>query len=129
MMFRWINRHVDLGLLVERVKLFFEVNGFKTRVDKLKDGWLVLATRSFEGKPKVVFAKVWGNSGDFTVDFSFGGYRRELTILGSFITLFGVGALFRREFKWMEFFEALERNFWAYVENAVNDLQGKALRE
>ncbi len=122
-MFRWVDKGVNLGSLIERVQLFFEFNGFKTRIDKLKDGWLVSAVKSVEGNPKSVSVKVFGQPDDFTVGFSFKGYGRELAILGPLISLFGLGSVVRREVRWLEFFETLERNFWAYMENAVADIQ------
>jgi len=121
-MFRWVDKGVNLGLLIERVQSFFELNGFKTRIDELKDGWMVSAVKSVEGNPKSVFVKVFGQPDDFTVGFSFKGYGRELSILGPLITLFGFGAIVRREVRWVEFFETLERDFWAYMENAVADI-------
>jgi len=119
MMIRWINKKVNLSYLVERVCLFFEANGFKTKMERLKDGWMVLAIRSFDGRFKCVSVKVLGQPDDFTIDFSFEGNRRGLRLLWAFGALFGLGAFFLKDLEWMGFFKALENDFWAYIEREI----------
>jgi hypothetical protein len=121
MMIRWVNKGVDLSLLVERVQLFFETNNFKTKVEKLGNGWMVLAVRSFDGRSRSVLVNVCGRPDDFTIDFSFRGYERQARLVGPFVTFFGLGAFVRREFELMDFFKVLEEKFWAYVEREVAD--------
>lgn len=129
-MVRWVNKGVDLSLLAERVRLFFETNNFKAKMENSEDGWIVLAVRSFDGRSKSVLVKVCGKPDDFTIDFSLGGYERQARLIGPFVTLFGLGWFVRREFELMDFFKVLEEKFWAYVEKEIagGHLRMKSLR-
>jgi hypothetical protein len=114
---------VDLSLLVDFVKQFFEGEKFKIRVDKLNDGWMILAVKHISGSPKSAFVKVCGRPNDFLVEFSVSSQGRRLALLGPLITFFGLGVIVKSETKWIEVLENLEKRFWFSVEEAVSYLR------
>jgi hypothetical protein len=120
-MVRWLDRNVDLDLLVEKVQSFLVENGFKTKIEKLNDGWLIAGVTHFNGEPKSIFVKVFGRPNDFTIDFSGTKYKHDLRFLWPFINFSGLGVFFRKELKFMDFLKVFEERFWAYVEKTIDD--------
>jgi hypothetical protein len=127
MIYQWIDVNVDLNSVMDIAKRFFETEEFKSRIDELDDGYMVLAIKRVNDEPKAVFVKIRGKRGDFHIEFSAGNHGRSLAVLGPLITLFGLGVILRKEMKRSDFFESLERSFWIYMENAIADfkLSGK----
>jgi hypothetical protein len=123
MIYRWVGTKVNLSLLVDFVKQFFEGEKFKTRVDELSDGWMILAVKHINGSPKSAFVKVCGRPNDFLVEFSASSQGRKLALLGPMITFFGLGVIVKSETKWIEVLENLEKRFWVSIEGAVSDLR------
>ncbi|MEM2292374.1 MAG: hypothetical protein QXX41_03770 [Nitrososphaerota archaeon] len=122
-MVRWIDKNVDLGLLVEKVQSFLVENGFKANVEKFKDGWIIVATKHFSGEPKSISIKFLGSPNDFTIDFSGAKYKHDLRLLLPFINFIGLGVFFRRELEFMDFLKVFEDDFWVYVEKTIDALK------
>lgn len=119
-MVRWINKNVDLNLLVEKVQSFLVENGFNTRVETIKDGSMIVAVKHFDGEPKSILIKLFGRPNDFIIDFSGVRYKYDLRLLSPFISFIGLGWLFRKELEFLDFLRVFEESFWAYVEKAIN---------
>jgi len=119
MIYQWVDVNVDLNSVVDIVKCFFETEGFKSRIDELDDGYMVLATKRVNDESNAVLVKVRGRRGDIQIEFSAGDHGRSLAMLGPLITFFGFGVILRKEMKKSDFFESLERSFWNYMENAL----------
>ena len=119
---QWVGKNVDLALLSERVEDFFNGKVFQTRKDVLADGYKISASpRSQEGLGGVV-VYVRGKSSDFVVEFAGGKRGRFSAMLGSLVTMFGGGGLVLRSLKLQEAMDRLEREFWAYTEEAIAEL-------
>lgn len=125
---RWIGQYIDLDLLGQSVRQFFEERHFVVRLDKLKDGLYVYGLqldRDERDEAGPVLIKILGHSDDFTVEFIPGESFRGLKILGPLFSLFGGGNLWLREMKLQQFFEELEEQFWIAVDEAIAYLRGK----
>jgi hypothetical protein len=119
MLDRWVDVSVDLSLLVNMVKVFFESEGFEARIDESKGGYVVSAVKRDEGHPRVVFVKIQGKRDDFSVEFSTSNQGRSLALMGSLVSLFGFGVIVQRETRGLELYENIERKFWFYVDEAI----------
>lgn len=102
---------------------FFVENGFKAKVEKFKDGWIIVATKYFSGEPKSISVKFLGSSNDFIIDFSGTKYKHDLRLLLPFINFIGLGVFFRKELEFMNFLKVFEDDFWIYVEKVIDALK------
>ena len=119
---QWVGKNVDLALLSERVEDFFKGKVFQTRKDVLADGYKISATPGSQERLRGVVVYVRGKSSDFVVEFFAGKRERSPAMLGFLVTLFGGGGLVLRSLKLQEAMEKLEREFWAYTEEAIAEL-------
>jgi len=123
---RWAGRDVDLELLIERLKLFFDEKKFPCKLEKGRENeyWITVILKSMReasatGNAKVV---VRGEPNDFEVEFvaSFGS--RNLSKLGGLAALLGGGALVLKGLKSSEELEKLENEFWLFADRQVDSL-------
>jgi hypothetical protein len=126
---RWLEKDVDLGLLTERMRPFFEQTDFETAVEKMQDGYLIQAVSKIPRLRLRINVEILGRSNDFTVEFSAGGkgkYFSRSMIAGYLTMMFGGGFLISREAKKRETLDMLERSFWKYTQMQVADLVNSA---
>ena len=121
---RWVDKDVDLGLLSEAVKSFFDEKLFRSKAEKRsKDEFCITAIlqrvsgTSLAGNVKVT---VRGIPDDFEVEFVAGSGR--FAKLGGLVTLLGGGALLLRDLKSSEELERLENEFWLFIDKQVDGL-------
>ena len=117
---RWVNRNVDLAGLSKRIEEFFKSKAFEVLVEGSKEEFKVIGVLRVGDRPRSSFVSINGNPKDFIVGFS-GDQRSRLSqFLTPLITMFGGGALILERLQSQEFYDKLETEFWAVVENAVD---------
>jgi hypothetical protein len=119
MMYRWKGVNIDLSSVANIAREFFETQGFKTRIDESENERTVLAVKHVNDESKTFFVKVHGRRDDFYVEFSTSKLGHSLAMLGPLVTLFGFGAVVRKEMNRSDLFRNLEDDFWAYVDDAI----------
>jgi len=126
---RWAGRDVDLRLLSESVKRFFDERLFPSKIEeRSKEEFSITAIlrrvsgASLTGNVRVA---VRGKPDDFEVEFAVGSDYRRLARLGGLATLLGGGAFLLRDLKSSEELERLENEFWLLIDKQVDILEGK----
>ena len=119
---RWVNRNVALNVLSKRIEDFYKRKGFETSVDHLEDTYKIVAALRIDDKLRTSYVSVKGNSNDFTVEFLGGRSGRFSLLLAPLATMFGGGIFILDRLKSQDFYERLETEFWAFVENVVEQL-------
>lgn len=113
---RFQNRNVDLSLLSERIKHFFEFKGLKASIVKQSDGFLILVRKSFSERINV---RLRGNSDDLLIELATEEGSDALIMLGGLTTIFGGGSFFLRGIRSKELLEKLEGDFFKYIEEIL----------
>jgi hypothetical protein len=123
---RWAGRDVDLGLLSEGVKRFFDERLFPSRVEERskEEFWITAILRRVSGANPTgnVKVTVLGKPNDFEVEFLAGSRSRHVARLSGLATLLGGGALLLRDLKASEELERLENEFWLFIDKQVDSL-------
>jgi hypothetical protein len=124
---QWVEKNVDLALLSRYVEDFFKVRGFKTKRDELagEHKILVIPERGQDLRENVNL-RILGNPNDFMIELIAGEQARSAIWLGYTTTMIGGGSLLLRGLKSRETLEKLEKEFWAYSEDAVVRLVNSA---
>lgn len=129
MQIRWLEKGVDLSALVERIRVFFHDMDFETSLEKVQEGYAILAVSKIPSLPLRINVNVFGGPNDFTVEFSYGakgGHFSTAVVAGYLTSIFGGGLLIRREAEMRETLDRLESWFWKHVQIQVADLAGSA---
>lgn len=128
---RWLEKSVDLSTLVERIRLFFHDLDFETSIEKVQEGYVILAVSKIPNLRLRNNVNVLGEPNDFTVEFlsgGKGGHFSPLMVAGYLTSIFGGGYLIRREAERRETLDRLESWFWKHVQTQVADLTGSATK-
>lgn len=120
----WSNRNVDFGLLVSKIKAFFEIRGLV--VEERQEASQVFVFARIKRSNKMIEVKVSGSVAEFVVEGMFGEDidRAPKQIIPS---IFGGGAFFLNELRWRETLLKLQQEFFVYLENAVVALTGSSV--
>lgn len=124
---RWINQNVNLMVLAESFKEFFESEGFNCVIEETENNFKILAVPSRKLNILdniVVFIR--GTPNDFTVDFVTGSNTRLYILVGGLTQLFGGGILLSKGLKSQEKLSLIEGKFWEFVEMKISSLGKKA---
>jgi hypothetical protein len=116
---RWNNKNVDLDALSKRVEEFYLNQGLQMTVEHAQDIYFMNGIKRVEKKTLVFSVKINGSSNDFSIEFSGSRTGRGIVLFSPLVTMFGGGALILDRLKVEGFYEALERDFWTFVEEAV----------
>jgi len=117
---RWVGKNVVLGLLSERVEIFFRDKGFRvTKVWSAPEYTISAKPQQGVGIIGRVTVRILGDPNDFFIEFSTSGHSRSAVKLGFITTIFGGGSLVLRGLKSQEALEKLEKDFWVHVEEAI----------
>lgn len=123
---QWVGRDVDLELLSERFKSFFDQKKFPSKLEKGRNNeyWItVILTHMREpsatGNVKVM---VRGEPNNFEVEFVTTYSSRNLSKLSSLVTLFGGGTFLLKQQKTSEELEKLENEFWLFADRQIDSL-------
>jgi len=122
---QWIGKNADLDLLSKRIEGFFEDKGFKMKLEQSGDTYTLLGVLRRDDERESITVRVKGNSKDFLVEF-LGKIGRFSILLSSFVSILGGGALILGKLKSQDFYEKLERDFWSFAEETVEQLTGSA---
>jgi hypothetical protein len=120
MMYRWTDVNIDLSLVANVIREFFETEGFKTRIDESGKEYTVLAVKRVNDESKSLSVKIRGRQDDFIVEFSTASLAHSLAMLGPLVTLSGFGVILQREMKRSDFFRKTEENFWTCIDDAIS---------
>ena len=126
---QWLGKNVDLGILAERVRPFFQETDFETTLEEEQKGYTIRAVCKIPNLRRRIDVKIAGQPDDFTVEFLSGGSGRVFSpskIAGFLTSLFGGGYLVLRETQRHESLDTFERDFWKHVQLQVADLAGSA---
>ena len=117
---RWINKHISLSMLNNRLVQFFEERNFRTFQEKSEKKYhIVVAPRRFHDILEEIHVYVNGQPDDFKVKFDSGARSRELVRTGILATVFGGGRLTLKGLKSQEALEKLEKEFWVYADKVI----------
>jgi hypothetical protein len=128
---QWLEKNVDLSMLVEGIKPFFHETDFETTVEKIRKGYMIRAVSKIPNLNMRINVKIVGQPNNFKVEFSAGsggGYFSTSMIAGYLTTMFGGGYVISREAKKRETLDVLEKDFWKHTQLQVADLVGSAAR-
>jgi len=125
---RWIGKNVNFGALSERVKSFLSKKGFsRLGMEETNGNYVIFLGLLMNGRGvrRQLAIKIIGEPNDFEVEFllSRRGWASKIVGLASLI---GVGGLVLRRMKSEEILEALERDFWIYMDEAVEEISSSA---
>jgi len=121
---QWIGKNVDLSLLCEYIESFFEDRNFKTRREELKNQTSISAVLRNSDVTLSVVVIVSGEPKDFIVEIEVVGRTKSVRMFRPFLTMFGLGAFFVRRLRSIDFYESLEDEFWAFMDEKVDNLVG-----
>lgn len=131
MKIQWLEKSVDLSMLVERIRTFFNDMDFETLLEKVQEGYVIQAVSKIPNLQLKINANVLGEPNDFTVGvFSGGkgGYFSSSMVAGYLTSIFGGGYLIHKEATRREALGMLESRFWRHVQMQVADLVGSATK-
>ena len=126
---QWLEKNVDLTLLVERMTPFFHEADFETTVEKTREGYTIKAISRISTLNMRITVKIVGEQNDFKIEFSTGdkgGYFSLSTIAGYLTTMFGGGYMISRDARKREALDVLERDFWKHTQMQIADLVNSA---
>lgn len=124
------NINVNLNLLTESISDFFKNKGFEVTIEKLKNGCQICAQNSIYYKIKEpISVFIYGKSHDFSVELREGKKNESFGYPIILTTFIGGGFLIREKFRSEEEKLRLGKDFWNYVNMAVNSLRNTANKE
>lgn len=129
---RWVEKNVDLSMLVERVRAYLHDVDFETSLEKVQEGYVIQAVSKIPNLQLEINVNVLGGPNDFTVEFlsgGKGGYFSTSMKVGYLTSIFGGGYLIRRGAERREVLDMLESRFWKHVQMQVANLAGSATKK
>lgn len=121
---QWIGKNVNLELLANLIKGFFESKGFSAKIERSNNEFIVLGLVSHNDKKRRVTVKIFGSPNDFFVELLETRDARFQSLFGPVVTLFGGGAIILKDLKSREFYEKVEDEILAFVEETIANLSG-----
>jgi len=121
---QWLEKNVDLNQLCECIVDFFKKEGFSVLREESGSQVSILATRKYEETPLSVTTRVEGKPSDFSIEIECIGLSRSSFMFTQFMTVFGLGFLAYKKIKMQDLYTRLEERFWAFMEDAINNLTG-----
>ncbi len=127
---QWLEKSVELSMLVERITPFFHDLDFETSLEKVQEGYMIQAVSKIPNLRLRINVNVLGEPNDFTVEFLSGSKGRHFspTTVGYLASMFGGGYLVRRGAERRETLDRLESWFWKHVQMQVADLTRSATK-
>jgi hypothetical protein len=121
----WLNKHVEPSRVCGTVKDFFEGRGLSTREVVSKGKHRVEAFFADAVSVPFVVVEIYGDLSRIVVDFLPWGKNEGIArtmLLSSILTLFGGGILIRQDLKRRELMEAIENEFWDFLDKRLLEL-------
>ena len=129
---QWLEKNVDLSILVEHIRPFFHNTDFETSLEEVQEGYVIQAVSKIPNLQLRINVNVLGGPNVFTVGFFSGGKRGHLsssTVAGYLTSAFGGGYLIIREAEKRKVLDMLESRFWKHVQIQVADLVNSATKK
>ncbi len=118
----WVEKNVNIDLLVQAVTGFFEKRNFKIVVESKEDEVRRLVA-ILKHSSRTVTVTVQGSSDKFSVE---GVFVSEKMPHETFPSMFGGGGLLLNELRWRESMIELEKEFGVFLEHTVIELTNSA---
>ena len=123
----WINKRVDLALLVSEIVEFLKANDFEIIKGEKRNGYQMLAEGSstfrMDGYIKII---VEGKPENFMVNVERCGEKNRRYLSPILTSMLGGGYFYLKRLKSEEVWIKLEKELWKSIENAVLRLTGSA---
>lgn len=117
MEYRFNNRNLKIGKVVELIVDFFEKSGFKVSVKSDDASSFTIASRNLRDSSfPIIVVKVCNKSDYLSVDFLESDNLRSKIFLNSVFSLFGGNLFLLKNSKVKEKVDKLEESFWKYLE-------------
>jgi hypothetical protein len=116
-------KDLELSEVKQVVKDFFEKESFQVKESSVKKGFQIDASAKGLTSFSVAVVKIYEDDGEITIDYFSGGERRRTSIVqmfGSFMTIFGAGALVLHDLKKKESLETIEEEFWRSIDRFLD---------
>jgi hypothetical protein len=126
MIYEWIDKNVPLQNVAGKTGDFFRSRSFKVTTEEQPGNWVVSAAGHDKEHTYVVFVRIHGTPADFYVEFDRNVQEHLLKFTGT-MSLFGFGALARRDLNKLAFLERLEGDFWVCIEEFLSSRLGNEL--
>lgn len=124
---RWINKGVDLSVLINHLIQFFEKRKFVTSLESSEEEYhIIVAPTQHHDILETIHIYIGGRPDDFKVRFDAGSLSRALVRRGILTTFLGGGILTLKGLKSQEALEKLEREFWNYLDRVIWSLANSA---
>jgi hypothetical protein len=117
---KWVRRNVDFEALSRHIAEFFKSKGFETIVEKSQGKYKVVGVLRVDKKMRSSYVTISQDADGFVVEFIGEKGGRFLPLLTPLATMFGGGVFVLDSLKSREFYEALETEFWAFMDEAVH---------
>jgi hypothetical protein len=117
---QWKGVNVDLNLLTRRVESFFKSKGLYAKGESCKGGFKVCVFQN--PRSRDICVEILGDSKNFQVNFILNEKFVSTSLLASVFSIFFGGGVLLKTLKLREFFEKLEREFWVYLNEAIEEL-------
>jgi hypothetical protein len=114
------NKNVELSEVEQAVKKFFESKDFTMEESSLGNGNRIVVSAKELSSLLVAAVKVYRDDNEITIDYFPGGEGQRSSIVqvfGSFMTIFGGGAIVLTELKRKELLEKIEDDFWKSIDS------------
>jgi hypothetical protein len=117
---KWVKKNVDFEVLSRRIADFFKNKGFETIVEESQGKYKIVGALRVGERMRSSYVTISQDADGFVVGFiggKGGGFMQFLTPLA---TMFGAGVFVLDSLKSKEFYVALETEFWAFMDEAVD---------
>lgn len=123
----WINKYVDLALLVSEIVDFLKTNDFEIMKGERQKGYEMLAegssTFKIDGYIRII---IEGEPENFMVNVEWCKEKNRDYLPPILTSMLGGGYFYLKKLKSEEVWIKLEKELWKYIENAVLRLTGSA---
>jgi len=120
----WRGKNIDLLQLGNRILQFFISKGFKVVLKTKGDKQIITVfPQQLNGILDKISVIISGKPEDFTIEFVPGSLSRSLLLHIPFLSLFFGGYLLKKGLESLEKIDALEKEFWRYVDETIWFLQ------
>jgi hypothetical protein len=110
-------RDIDLKAVKESVENFLHSKGFTFNSNEIDDKVRIEGFCPIESSHKVFVRVTLEKRGDkFIIDFETPIEKDPLLRLPGFLTMCGLGFIFRKKAELYDFYERLELEFWRYID-------------
>jgi len=119
MKYQWLNKNVDLKILHNGIKRFFESLNFRVHIRQSNELFELRAIKRVNSAIRRITVKLHGNPNKFTVEFLAGEQARSIQRMDMSLELLGGGVFVLKARETLEYYQKIEDGFWRYMEALV----------